>query len=204
MLQKTILALFCALPLMTAACSDGDDLDSDTEARWAYLGFDNAVDRSIGLGLDGFNAATNANIPEQIGNGEAQGTLTVGGQVDQGASSNKEMNLTLALVDYSDGTAADTNSDSDFEIIYNSEETLLPLLSISLRNIPNGTFSGTLAGDFFLSGDVDADASFDLTLSGSLQEDPASPGNVIREEGTLSITGTVSAGDGVFDVNVMR
>ena len=54
------------------------------------------------LGFAGFNAASSANIPPQMTTGDVAGTLTVTGQVDQGASSNKNMRLVEALVGYQD------------------------------------------------------------------------------------------------------
>mgnify|MGYP003886169207 CR=1 FL=1 len=59
-------------------------------------------------------------------------------------------------------------------------------------------------GTAVLTGDVEAEAEFNLVLSGELQEDQLNPGQVIRKPGTLSITGTVSAADDTFDVDVLR
>lgn len=192
------------LALTVAAGCGGDDLDSDAEARRAYLGFDRAVDLGLELGLDGFNAATSANIPDQTGDGADSGTLTVSGQVDQGASANKEMRLLLTLVDYSDGPLEDPETDDTFAIVYDSPPEAPPALDLSLRDIPDGTFSGTISGRFLLSGDLDTEATFALTLSGGIQEDPQRPGEVIREPGTLRITGTATSGDGTYTVDVSR
>jgi len=49
------------------------------------------------LGFDGFNSASSANIATQTAAGAKSGTLTVTGQVDQGASANKGMRLQVAL-----------------------------------------------------------------------------------------------------------
>lgn len=192
-----------ALALVVAACGDGDELDSDTEARRAYLGFDRAIDRAINLGFDGFNAANSANIPVQSDIGDVDGTMDVGGQVDQGASDNKEMRLALTLVDYTDQEFDDPETEDTESVLlsYDTDPDALPSLDMSLRNIPNGTFIGTLAGTFIITGDVDASADFVLSLSGEIQD---SGGDVIRVPGTLVITGTATSGDGVFDVNVMK
>lgn len=199
--------LFCSTLLFGAACGDGDDLDSDTEARWAYLGFDRAIDKALNMGFDGFNAASSANIPPQNGTGDVDGTVIVTGQVDQGASSNKEMRLDLALMAYADAAVDDPTTEDQTEELalgYDTDETALPQLDVSLRNIPNGTFTGTLSGKFIISGAVDAEAVFMLTLGGEIQEDPTMAGDTIRKPGTLTITGTVTSGDGTYDVNVMR
>src|SRR3954451_22262684 len=90
-----------ALILVAAAgCSNG--VHSDADAQKAYLGLDASVDKAINLGFAGFNAASSANIPTQMTTGTVKGTLSVSGQVDQGASSNKTMRLVTAYVMYSD------------------------------------------------------------------------------------------------------
>src|SRR4051812_46761985 len=89
------------LLLLGSACHD-DSVASEEDAKNAYLGLDAHIDKAITLGFAGFNAATNANIAPQMTTGTVTGTLTVSGQVDQGASSNKTMNLVEAMVMYSD------------------------------------------------------------------------------------------------------
>jgi len=202
-MKAALLALLLSLVAM-AGCSD-DNISSDTEARWAYLGFDSAIDKALNLGFDGFNAATSANIPDQNGLGDVDGTMVVGGQVDQGNSANKEMRLVVTLVDYYDGPVRDDVEDiDDLDVTYTTPE-LMPLeLDLSLRSIPNGTFTGTLVGTALLTGDLEAEGTFMLSLAGEIQEDPADASRVIRTPGTLTITGTVTSSDGVFDVDVMR
>src|SRR3954451_3829570 len=90
-----------ALILVAAAgCSNG--VHSDADAQKAYLGLDASIDKAITLGFDGFNAASSANIPSQSTKGAVTGTMTIGGKIDQGSSSNKTMTLTEALAMYSD------------------------------------------------------------------------------------------------------
>lgn len=202
-MTRSILVIL-ALSVAVVGCGDDDDIDSDTEARHAYLGFDRAIDRAINLGFDGFNAASSANIPDQQDAGDVAGTMTVSGQVDQGASANKEMRLLLELVDYADAQVDDPTTDDfveQIEVTYDTDETALPALDLSLRDIPDGTFTGTLTGTFFVSGDLEAEAVFALSLSGGLQDDG---GDVVREPGTLSITGTVTSRDGTYDVDVTK
>ncbi|MBT8496466.1 MAG: hypothetical protein KJO07_25690 [Deltaproteobacteria bacterium] len=187
------------------ACGGDDDIDSDTEARWAYLGFDAAVDRAINLGFDGFNAASSANIPTQSGVGAETGTMDVDGQVDQGASANKEMRLLVSLVEYRDGEVVDAETDARIDLTYDTADGEPLDLDISLRNIPDGTFTGTMVGTMLVTGteidgpDFDAVGDFDLALSGDIQDDGG--GAILRTPGTLTITGTVTSGDGVYEVN---
>src|SRR5262245_6532894 len=100
--HRLLCTLVCGL-LVGCAEDDEDDIGSEEDAEHAYLGLDESIEKALNLGMDGYNAASNANIPDQSGEGTESGTITVGGQVDQGASDNKEMRLTVALVEYSDG-----------------------------------------------------------------------------------------------------
>jgi hypothetical protein len=198
------LGLIVSILALASACGS-DDIDSDTKARHAYLGFDVAIDRAINLGFDGFNAATSANIPSQDDVGDVEGSMTISGQVDQGASDNKEMRLLVDVVDYDDGLFDDPTTEDDVEeihLVYNIDADIgPPALTMSLRNIPNGTFTGTLVGTFVLTGDIESHADFNLALSGDIED---SGGRVIRSPGTLTITGTVTSGDGTYDVDVMK
>jgi hypothetical protein len=190
--------------LAIASCGGDEELDSEADARRAYTGFDPAVDRAIALGLQGFNGATSANIADQPGDGDASGSMVVGGQVDQGASANKEMRLEVSAVDYSDGVVVDPETDDEVDVHYDTETDVPLSLVLSLKNIPDGTFTGTMDGKMLLSGDINSDATFALILSGELEADPTNADNVVRKAGTLQITGTVSSGDGTYDVDVLR
>lgn len=187
------------------ACNN-DNIDTDTEARWAYLGFDRAIDRAINLGFAGFNAASSANIDAQDDVGDVDGSMTVTGQVDQGASDNKEMRLYVDVAAYDDGPFDDVNTEEveELTVVYDTDSADLPYLEMSLRNVPDGTFTGMLTGTFLVSGDLDASADFSLALAGGIMEDPNSAGDVVREPGTLTITGTVTSSDGTYNVDVMR
>src|SRR5262245_58828630 len=119
--------------IMLSACGN-DEVSSTEEARRAYFGLDRAVDKSINLGMQGFNAAQSANIPAQTGNGDISGTLVVSGQVDQGMSSNKEMRLKTALTMYQDRlpAAVDAGQGDPSKITYDSDAAALPALDMSL------------------------------------------------------------------------
>jgi hypothetical protein len=190
--------------LLVAACSDDDAIDSDEEARRAYLGLDASIEKSLNLGFAGFNSADSANIDPQAGTGDAAGTLTISGQVDQGASANKEMRLYVGMVDYSDGVVAVETEDGDVEVdlTYGTSATQLeqPYLHLSLRDVPDGTFTGELTGVYHLAGDIEGDVELTLTMSGEIMD--AGGGVVARVPGSTTITGTATSGDGVYDVNV--
>lgn len=193
------------------ASIDGPGVHSVDDARRAYLGLDASIDKAITLGFAGFNAATNANIPTQQTTGAFTGTMQVGGQVDQGASTNKTMRLTDTLTGYSDDgvTAYDSNGAP-------------AALDMTLNKIPTGTLTGSLNGAFTMSpamvpdggGPVDAGAdagaplvgvvTLALTFTGDLQPDPNDPMKVQRKPGTTHITGTASAGGFTYPVDVTR
>ena len=197
-----------ALSLCAAACG-GDDIDSDEEARRAYLGLHDSIQASLTLGFAGFNAASSANIDPQLGTGVATGTLTITGQVDQGASANKGMRLRVGMVDYSDGVftvvvneGEDSEELVEVDLTYDTSAVVeeQPYLQLSLRDIPDGTFDGSLTGTYFLTGDIETACDLDLTMSGDIMDDGT--GVVVRVPGSTTVTGTASSGDGLYDVNV--
>ena len=192
--------------LGAAACSDDDGIDSDEEARRAYFGLDGSIEKSLTLGFAGFNAAQSANIAPQMGVGDAGGTLTITGQVDQGTSDNKGMRLYVGMVDYTEGEISILTADGDEEIVVNltyntsADVTLQPYLNLTLRNVPDGDFTGTLAGVYTMSGDIEGDAELDLTFSGKLMSDGV--GGTVRVPLMTTVTGTAKSGDGTYDVNI--
>jgi hypothetical protein len=201
------LLLLC---LVLGACSD-DSISSDEQARRAYLGLDKSIGKSITLGFDGFNAASSANISPQMVAGDAMtspGMLTITGQVDQGASANKQMRLYVGMVGYSDGPFAIDDKSHTISVTYDTSmtQTDQPYLQMSLMNIPSGTLSGsitpggTMTGVYHLTGDIKGDVSLDLTFTGMLM----SGGNntVVRVPGSTHVTGTATSGDGVYMVDV--
>lgn len=178
-------------------------MNSDEEARRAYLGLDGSVSKSLTLGFAGFNSASSANIDAQLVSGTSAGTLTITGQVDQGSSANKGMRLHVGMVAYTDGDVVIDEDGNTAAITYDTDidPTLQPFLELSLKNIPTGTLTGTLLGTYHLTGDVEGDATLNLTFSGMLQDDGT--GNVIRAPGTTTVTGTLTTvDDGVFTVDL--
>jgi len=197
-----------ASTLVSIGCSD-PQVDSDEEARRAYLGLDKSIENAINLGFQGFNAATSANIAAQTSNGVAGGTITVTGQVDQGVSANKEMRLSIGLVDYDDGDVV-VNEDGDtVHIVYNTDTTATnqPYLDLKLMNIPTGTLTGTLSpntmmtGLYRMTGDIEGTLAINVMIIGTLM---AGPNNtVLRVPGTTMVVGTATNEDGgVYNINV--
>lgn len=200
-LRQVVLLLSLLLAWVATGCGNDDPgVSSDEEARRAYLGLDTSVEKALNLGMDGFNAASSANIPEQMAAGDVAGTIAINGQVDQGASANKEMRLTMTLVGYTDGPAVTVDGD-DIDISYDTDAAALPTLDLSLRGIPSGTFTGTLAGTFHMSGDLTGDATLALTMSGEIEDDTM--GGIRRKLGTTHVTGTAVSGNGTYNVDIM-
>ena len=182
----------CVLGLSVLGCHTGNVADEES-ARRAYLGLDHAVDRALKLGFDGFNAASNANIPDQTEPGDLSGTMVVGGQVDAGASANKQMRLLVTLSDdYSDGPV------EDIDIVYNGGPINLDL---SMQGLPNAQLTGEFYGSFAMAGELMGEVTLDLTITGETEEDP-NTGDVRRKAGTIHVVGTATSDYGVFDVDV--
>ncbi|EPX58502.1 hypothetical protein D187_003974 [Cystobacter fuscus DSM 2262] len=195
-----VLAVLSVTALLSA-CSD--EISSDEQARRAYLGLDKSVEKSLQLGFAGFNAASSANIPPQSTTGDAGGTLDITGQVDQGSSANKGMRLRVGMKGYTDGEVTVAEEEAPVEITYQTttDAAAQPALTLSLRDIPNGTFTGTLVGSFQMTGDIEGEVTLNLSLSGQIEDDGT--GKVRRKAGSTTVTGTAkSSTGGEFQVNV--
>lgn len=202
------IALSMVVSLAAGACGSSG-VSSDEEARRAYLGLDGSIETSLNLGFAGFNAASSANIDPQMATGLDTGTLTISGQVDQGASANKEMRLYVGMVDFSDGVftvVVDPDTDHETEVMvdltYNTStvQTEQPYLHLSLRGVPDGDFTGELTGTYNLGGDIEGDVTLNLTFTGDIMD--GGGGVVARVPGSTVVTGTAMSGDGSYDVNV--
>jgi len=183
-----------------AACGS-DDIDSDEAARRAYLGLDPSIEKSLALGFAGFNSASSANISPQMGTGTGAGSLVITGQVDQGSSDNKGMRLRVGMIDYTDG-AIDIGDGETVDITYDTSDdvAMQPALELSLRNIPDGTLTGTLIGVYVMAGDLEGEATLNLTFTGLIRNDGT--GKTVRMPGSTTVTGTATSGDGTYDVNI--
>ncbi|MBA3394304.1 MAG: hypothetical protein H0T89_16785 [Deltaproteobacteria bacterium] len=189
--------------LLGAACGGGDDgIDSDEEARRAYLGLDTSIEKSLTLGFAGFNSATSANIAPQTTTGILAGTLVITGQVDQGSSTNKGLRLKVGMTDYSDGAIVVEGDNVEVDISYdtNVDVALQPALTLNLKNFPGGTLDGTLIGDYVMEGDVDGTATLNLSFAGMTMD--GGNGLVLRVPGSTTVTGTATTGDGTYEVNL--
>jgi len=182
------------------ACGD-DEVSSDEQARRAYLGLDESISKALQLGFSGFNAASSANIPLQSAPGNVSGTLLISGQVDQGSSANKNMRLRVGMASYSDGAVAAGKDEDPVNITYASatEPATQPELILQLRDIPNGTFSGTFVGAFQMTGDLKGEVTLSLNMTGRIENDGT--GKVRRQAGTTLVTGTATSGEGVYAVS---
>jgi hypothetical protein len=199
--RRNLIAHLAPLAVLLALGCGSSDVSSKDDARRAYLGLDGSVDKAIDLGFKGFNDARSANIPSESTAGTMKGTLTVTGQVDQGASNNKQMRLVVAMAAYED--VAGFTYDSD---VGADAGTMAPALSLSLQGIPNGTLSGSLDGTFRMSGDLSGPVTLALTFTGDLEPstDGGASGGVVRKPGTTHITGTATSPAGTFAVDVTK
>ena len=183
---------FCMIILILAGCGDGA-VTSEEDARKAYMGLDQMVEKAMNLGFKGYAEAKSANIPQQTAAGAEKGTLTLDGKVDQGSSNNKGMQLTFTLTDYVDvpGTTYNTG-------------TNISTLNMSLKKIPDGTMTGTLSGTFQMSGDLEGEVTLSLTLTSDLEADSAVAGGVKRKATTIKVNGTANSQYGNYEINISR
>lgn len=193
---RSVLHLLAAVLLAPAGCSkpDSDAVVSEESARLAYLGLDRAIDRAIDLGFAGFNAASSANIPEQVDDGELSGRMVVGGKVDQGTSDkNKGMRLLVTLdMDY-----ADVVLEGERDVIYNGGPAMLDM---SFKGLPTADLTGTLLGTFTMDRDLLGDVTLDLSFTGTTDAGP--DGSIVRVPGTIHVTGTAMSDYGIYNIDV--
>lgn len=199
-MSKILSAVSFGVLLVCMQTGCGGGVSSDEQAQRAYLGLDKSIGKSLVLGFAGFNAASSANIAAQMTSGDAGGTLTITGQVDQGASANKGMRLRVGMVDYTDGKV--TLNDKSVNITYstNADPTMQPELNLSLRGIPSGDFTGTIAGTFQMRGDLSGDVTLNLSMAGDIEDDGT--GKVRRVAGSTHVTGTAQSGGGNYNVDI--
>lgn len=199
-IRLSFVALSFVLFAFAPACQCGV-VGSEDEARIAYLGVDDIVTKAMDLGFAGFGAGDSANIPAQNDDGEESGTINVTGQVDSGASSNKGMRLDVALVEYSDGTIDDPETDDEetLAIVYETADGAPIACDMQLRDFPDGTYSGTLVGDVVMSGDLEGELNVNVSFEGEIDDDGA--GNTVRAPGTTDVTGNATSANGEFDID---
>ena len=174
-MRKLVPILIVLISSLCVGCND-DGVGSDEEARQAYLGLDESIEKSIALGFQGFNMADSANIAPQTTTGIVAGTLTVTGQVDQGSSDNKGMRLNIALVDYDDGDIVINENGVRISLVYDTDPIAAnqPYMQIMLKSIPSGTFDGYInsnastLGVYHMMGDLEGTLILNVTFTGTL------------------------------------
>jgi hypothetical protein len=205
-----LLGTTIAFAIAASACGNGS-VNNEESARRAYFGLDRAVEKALNLGMQGFNMASSANIPQQMTTGDGVattgGTLTVNGQVDQGSSDNKGMRLSTDFVDYQDDFP--TNDDAGVVVIvYNAMANGARTLNFDLRNIPvagsaaTGTLTGTFVQTFHMTHDLMGDVTLNLAFNGTISR--AADGTLIRNPGSTTITGTAVSPYGTYNVMITR
>jgi hypothetical protein len=195
--------LLCLL-IVVGACNN-DSVNSDEQARRAYLGLDKSVSKSLTLAFDGYNAASSANIPPQMTTGDATpgGTLTITGQVSHGNVNEATMTLAVAMVKYSDSPiVVDTKKNTKINVTYDTstDTTKQPVLNMKLNASSGMAITGSLMGDYTMTGDLKGTVTLDLTITGTFS---GSGTTVMRVAGSTTITGTaVNSDGGMYMVNV--
>lgn len=187
-----LVVLIASIALLPLSCGDDEEVTSEEEARLSYIGLDVMVGKAMDLGFKGFSEASSANIPTQNGTGDLKGTIAVGGKVDQGSSDNKEMRLTVELVDYQDVDPP--------RVTYAT--TAPAALDMSLKKIPDGDMTGTMTGRFQMIGDLEGEVELNLILSSQLEPDPSKTDGVRRKPGTGRVTGTATSRYGIYNVDI--
>jgi hypothetical protein len=180
-------------------CGNGNSVTSDEQARRAYLGLDKSISKSLALGFAGYNAASNANIPTQMAAGDVTGTLTITGHVDQGTPNQASMGLAAAMAMYSDGKIVVDDKNDTITVTYATEMATPPSLSLKLNSSAGDTLTGSLDGDYAMSGDLQGTVTLNLQISGTFS---GTAPNVMRVAGSTTVTGTaVNSSGGTYMVN---
>jgi hypothetical protein len=188
--------------LLLAACSD-NSIDSNEQARRAYLGLDKSLSKSLTLAFQGYSAATSANISPQMTTGDASGTITISGKVDQGNPNQASMTLNAGLVKYSDGPFEIDTKHDKISVTYDTstDVAMQPALNIKLNASAGNSINGTLVGDYSMSGDLKGSVTLDLTITGTFS---GTGTTIMRVPGTTTVTGNaVNSSGGMYTVNVM-
>jgi hypothetical protein len=180
-------------------CGNGNSVNSDEQARRAYLGLDKSISKSLALGFAGYNAATNANIPTEMAAGDATGSLTITGHVDQGNAGQASMGLAAAMAMYSDGKIVVDDKNTTITVTYATDSAAPPSLSLKLNSSAGNTLSGSLDGEYTMSGDLQGTVTLNLQINGTFS---GTAPNVTRVAGKTTVTGTaVSSSGGMYMVN---
>ncbi len=198
-MRNFALIILCAA--IAACSSDSTSVDSTTQARRAYLGLDQSISKSLQLAFQGYDAATNANIPAQMTAGAKTGMLVIGGKVDSGTCSQLSMSLDVGMTNYSDGPFKDGSTTLNVTYATSTDTTMQPVLGIKLNGSAGNTISATLVGDYTMTGDLKGTVTLDLMINGTYSG--TCPNAVMRVAGSTTVTGTaVNSSGGMYTVNV--
>jgi hypothetical protein len=180
-------------------CGNGDSVNSNEQARRAYLGLDKSISKSLALGFEGYNAASNANIPTEMASGDATGTLTITGHVDHGNPSQATMGLAAAMTMYSDGKIVVDDKNTTIVVTYETDSAAPPSLGLKLNSSAGDSLTGSLDGTYKMGGDLQGTVTLNLQLSGTFS---GTAPNVMRVAGSTTVTGTaVNSSGGTYMVN---
>ncbi len=185
-----------------AGCTS-TSVDSDEQARRAYLGLDKSISKSLDLGFQGYDAATSANIAQQTTTGDDGGMLAINGKVDQGNPSQATMSLEVGMTSYTDGKIVVDNNGDTISVTYDTstDVTAQPSLGLKLNASAGDTLDGTLMGDYTMSGDLGGTVTLDVTISGTFT---GTGTTVERVAGSTTVMGTVvNSSGGMYSIDVM-
>jgi hypothetical protein len=188
--------------ILAAGCSSDTAVDSNEQARRAYLGLDKSVSKGLTLAFQGYDMASNANIPAQMMTGDVRGTIAVTGKVDHGNPTQATMNVDIGLATYGDGPVSIDAKGHTVSITYDTstDVTQQPVLNLKLNASSGNSLSGTLGGDYTMSGDLKGVVTLDLTIDGMFS---GSGTTVQRVPGSTIVTGSaVNASGGMYQINV--
>jgi hypothetical protein len=192
--------VICAL--LVAACGNSNSVDSNEQARRAYLGLDKSVSKSLTLAFQGYDAASSANIPPETGTGDASGMLTITGQVSHGNPSQATMTLAVGMTDYSDGPIKINDKNDTISVTYATatDTTAQPVLNLKLNASAGSSITGSLVGDYTMTGDLKGTITLNLMISGTFT---GTGTTVARVPGSTTVMGTATNSDGgVYQVNL--
>jgi autotransporter translocation and assembly factor TamB len=100
---------------------------------------------------------------------------------------------------YSDGKIAVDDKGNTITVTYATDSAAPPSLSLKLNASAGNTLTGSLDGDYEMSGDLQGKVTLNLQISGTFT---GTAPNVMRVAGSTTVTGTaVSSSGGMYMVN---
>jgi hypothetical protein len=190
---------FVCLLIFVGACTN-NSVDSDTQARRAYLGLDKSISKSLELTFQGYDTGM-TNFPPQMTTGDKTGTITVSGKADSGNCSQLSIGINVGMTNYSDGPFKDGSTTLNVTYATSTDTAMQPALGIKLNGSSGNSINATLMGDYTMTGDLKGTVTLDLTIVGTFSG--TCPNAVQRVAGSTTVTGTaVNSSGGMYTVNV--